>query len=76
MRSSFVPIISLISKMVMTRSGEFEKRKLLKGSFNSKGKTFDKEESAIDPIVVEPLNSVLLAALVPYGSSKDEPLAS
>ena len=34
-------ILSLFSIMVMTRSGGFGRRKLMKGSSSSKGKTFD-----------------------------------
>ena len=58
--------------MVMTRSGGSDRRRLVKGSSSSKGKTFDQEGSAIDPIDVEPLSSAPIASLVPYGTSEDE----
>ena len=57
--------------MVMTRSGGSDRRRLVKRSSNSKGKSFDQEGSAIDPIGVEPLSSAPLASLVPYCTSKD-----
>ena len=58
--------------MVMMGSSGPGRRKLLKGSSSSKGKTFDQEGSAMDPIDVEPLNSTLPATLMPYGTSEDE----
>ena len=58
--------------MVMTRSGGSDRRRLVKGSSSSKGKTFDQEGLAIDPIDVEPLSSTPLASLVPYGTFEDE----
>ena len=61
--------------MVMTSSGGSDRRRLVKGSSSSKGKTFDQEGSAIDPIDVEPLSSAPLPSLVPYGTSEDEILA-
>ena len=58
-------------KMVMMRSGGSGRRRLVKGSSNSKGKTFNKKGSAIDPIDVEPLSSAL-PTLVPYGIFLDK----
>ena len=58
--------------MVMTRSGGSRIRKLVKGSSSAKGKTFDQEGSTMDPIVMKPIRSALLATLVPYGTSKDK----
>ena len=58
--------------MVMTRSCGSRRRKILKGSSSSKGKTFDKEGLTMDPIVMEPLTLAPPAALVPYGTSEDE----
>ena len=57
--------------MVMTRSGGFSRRRLVKGSPCSKGKSFDQEGSAIYLIDAEPLSSTPLASLVPYGTSED-----
>ena len=56
--------------MVMTRFGGSKRRKLLKGSYSSKGKTFDQERSAMDPIDVEP--SAQPTTLVPYGTFEYE----
>ena len=44
----------------------------MKGSSINKGKIFDQEGSAMDPIDVEPLRSAPPASLVPYGTSEDE----
>ena len=57
--------------MVMTRSGGFGRRRLVKGSPSSKGKSFDQEGSAIYPIDAEPLSSAPLASLVPYATFED-----
>ena len=43
---------------------------------SSKSKAFDQEGSIIDPIDMEPLSLAPLATLVPYGTSKDEILAT
>ena len=59
----------LISKMVMTISGGSNRRRLVKGSFNSKGKTFD-QELAMDPIDMEPLSLALPTTLVSYGTGR------
>ena len=61
--------------MVMTRSGGSDRRRLVKGSSNSEGKTFDQEGLAIYPIDVEPLSPTPPASLVPYGTFEDEILA-
>ena len=45
----------------------------MKGSSNNKGKIFDQEGSAMDPINVE-LRSAPPALLVPYGTYEDEVL--
>ena len=44
----------------------------MKGSSINKGKIFDQEGLAMDPIDVEPLKFAPLASLVPYGTSEDE----
>ena len=58
--------------MLMTRYDGSNRRRLMKGSFISKGKTFNQEGSTIDPIDEEPLSSAPPTTLVPYGTSKDE----
>ena len=58
--------------MLMTRSNGSRRRKLMKGSSNSKGKTFDQEGSTIYLIVMEPLNLTSPTILLPYGTSEDE----
>ena len=60
--------------MVMTRSGGFGRRRLLKGSSNNKEKVFNQERLAIDPIDVKPLNSTPLTLLVPYRMFENEVL--
>ena len=63
--------------MVMTRSGGCKKRRNVKGSSNSKCQTLDQEGLTMDPIDVEPLSLTPLAALMPYGISKDDsPIAN
>ena len=61
--------------MVMTISGGFDRRRLVKGSFNSKGKTFD-QELAMDPIDMEPLSLALPTTLVSYGTFEEDAPAS
>ena len=58
--------------MVMTRYGEFGRKRLVKGSSNSKGKTFDQEGLVMDLIDVDPLSSAPPTALVPYGTFEDD----
>ena len=58
--------------MVMTRYGGSDRRRLVKGSSSSEGKTFDQEGSTIDPIDVEPLSLAPLASVMPYGTSENE----
>ena len=61
--------------MVMTRSGGFDRIRLVKGSSISKGRTFDQKGSTMDPIDMEPLSSALPTALVPYGTFEEDILA-
>ena len=58
--------------MLMMRYDGSDIRRLVKGSFISKGKTFNQEGSTIDPIDAEPLSSVSPTTLLPYGIFKDE----
>ena len=62
--------------MVMMRYGRSGRMRLVKGSSINKGKIFDQERSAMDPIDVEPLCYTLPASLVPYDTSEDEVLAA
>ena len=58
--------------MMMTRSSGSGRRRLVKESSSSKGKTFDQERSAMDPIDVEPLSLASPTTLVPYGTYEDD----
>ena len=58
--------------MVMTRSNGFGSRRLVKGNSSSKGKTFDQEGLATDPLDMEPLSSMPPNALVPYRTFENE----
>ena len=72
----FLPRSFSTTKTSMTRSGGSDRRTLVKGSSNNKGKIFDQEGSAMDPIIMEPLSSAMIASLVPYDTYEDEFLAA
>ena len=63
-------------KMGMTRSSGSGRRRLVIVQSNNKGKIFDQEGSAMDPIDVEPLRSAPPTLLVPHGTSEDEVLVA
>ena len=61
--------------MVMTGFGVSDRRRLVKGSSSSKGRTFDQEGSVMDPIDAESLSSAPPTMLVPYGMFEEDAFA-
>ena len=59
----------------MTKFGGFGRRRLVKGTSNSKGKTFDQVRSTMDPTDIELLILGPPTTLVPYGTSEKDALA-
>ena len=58
--------------MVMTKSSRTDLRRLRKGVSSYKGRTFDQDGLAMDPIDVELLSSAPPLALVPYGTFNED----
>ena len=59
-------------KMVITGSSGSGRKRLVKGSSNSKGKTFYQEGSVVDTINMEPLSSASPTTLLSYDTFEED----